>query len=98
MVDKDKGTRAAALSALGKAYLEEGPLLWNYTGRLTEPIRSAMEERFKTAERQAATLGTEVGYRRRERMEERGDYGGGGHPEYAPYAPMPLLCPHTALH
>ena len=72
VADKDKISRAAVLAVLGSAFVMEGPPLWRYLGRLSDAQRTILEGNFKAAERQALTQGLEVGYVRRERIEELG--------------------------
>ena len=72
VMDRDKVTKAAVLAMLSTAFVMEGPPLWRYLGRLTDAQRTILEATFKAAERQAMAQGLEVGYVRRERIEEHG--------------------------
>lgn len=50
--DRDKATRAAALSTLEVVYLSEGQAIWNMLGRLSDQQHSLIEERFKYTDKQ----------------------------------------------
>ena len=91
VAERDMLTRTAALGMLASAYTMEGPPLWRALGRLTDPQRSLLEERFKSAERAAAAQGLDIGYRRSERLGSSQD----GEEAAAPAQCVPTckLCP-----
>lgn len=52
MSDRDKATRAAALSTLEIVYMSEGQAIWSMLGHLTDQQQSLIEERFKYTDKQ----------------------------------------------
>ena len=52
--DRDKATRAAALSTLEVVYLSEGQAIWSMLGRLSDQQHSLIEERFKYTDKQVS--------------------------------------------